>query len=91
MTTFTLPASTIGADDALNELGQLATATEWKRAAIVAALVLPHGKRKDVDGTSAIHRVTANQFSKRGIHGLTSHHTVAAYRDAWQAAVDAGG
>lgn len=34
------------------------------------------------------HREPAQQA--RGIHGLTSPHTVKAYRDAWQDAVDAG-
>ena len=88
--TFLLPFSPRAADEVLAELGVLATATGWKRAAIVHAMVLPHGQRKDLVCISAIQRVTANRFAKRRIHGLASPHTVQAHRDAWQAAVDAG-
>lgn len=90
MTAFVLPDSPDAADAALDGLGALATATEWRRSAIVHARVLPKGLRRDPDCNSAIRRVTANRFSKRGVHGLTSPHTVQAYRDAWQAAVDDG-
>ena len=84
VTTFTLPSTPEAADELLSGLGALATATEWKRAAIVHARTTPKGKH------STSGKLSAAKFAELGIVGLASPSTVIAYRDVWQSAVDAG-
>jgi hypothetical protein len=69
MTTITIPRSITAAQSRLTELGELATATEWHRAAIVATYV-PQLE-------------SARAFARRGIVGLTTHETVLIYARAW--------
>ena len=81
---FNIPRTIEAAEKKLNSLGELATATEWGRAAIVAAYVEPRaGQGRRTSGTSAGSLESPTEFAKRGIHGLTSHHTVKLYHDAW--------
>lgn len=70
--------------DQLGDLGELATATAWHRAAIVAALVGPptgQGSRSDLAKTSQV--TTPHELAARGVHGLRTHATVERYQRAW--------
>ena len=89
-TKFVLPKTTAQANRLASGLLNEATEKEFSLSALIFAQVLPHGKRKDPDITSDIQRVTCNQFSERGIRGLTHNATVQKYRDTWQTLVDAG-
>jgi hypothetical protein len=72
----------------LDRLGQLATAIEWERAAIVYAFTYEgekgglgaQGSRKN----EASLRHTINDFAELGIHGLRTATTVRKYRSAWK-------
>jgi hypothetical protein len=93
MTTFTIPVDPTKADDLATELGELATATEWKRAAIVYARVQvgQHGgdrtkTRTDLDSG----KLTTEQYALLGIHGLRSKTTIRAYWRAWDNAINEG-
>lgn len=90
--TFTVPADPAAADAMAGELGALATATEWKRAAIVYARVRvqdgqgrPPGAEKDKTDL-----LSPAEYALRGIHGLRSKTTVRAYWRAWDNAVAEG-
>lgn len=82
---FTLPADINAAAASLGRLGELATATEWKRAAIVATFVHMPGKRRGRSNESVESRSleTPKQFARRGIVGLASDQTVYTYARAW--------
>jgi hypothetical protein len=84
LTSVSIPRSIKGAETKLAELGEIATATEWHRAAIVAAFVQigrGHGGRKETPNSGSLESAVA--FSRRGIIGLTSDTTVAMYARAW--------
>jgi hypothetical protein len=84
MTAITIPRSITTAQARLTELGELATATEGHRAAIVAAYVNPRegqGRRTSADIREGLESATA--FARRGIVGLTNHETVLVYARAW--------
>lgn len=71
----------------LKGLGELITASEWKRAAIVWAFVK--------DGAKGRKRITSDTLSVRafadlGISGMSSTTTVMKYRKAWKLAIDHG-
>lgn len=93
--TIRIPKTPEEVKDTLEGLDALLTAKEWERAAIVFALTYEGNtregkarKRQAEDCSSAIFTVT--QFLDLKISGLISAHTVKIYRDAWQAAIDAG-
>lgn len=84
MSAFTLPTDIDAAAASLGRLGELATATEWKRAAIVATFVRTDskgGRPGNLPDPSGFE--TPNQFARRGIIGLSSHTTVTIYARAW--------
>jgi hypothetical protein len=79
-----MPRSIRAAENKLNELGEIATATEWHRAAIVATFVeigRGHGGRRETPNSGSLESAVA--FARRGIVGLTSDTTVAMYARAW--------
>jgi hypothetical protein len=90
-TAFSIPSDPDKADHLATELGELATATEWKRAALVYARVRvqdsagrPPGKKVTDDLLSPA------EYALRGIHGLRSKTTVRAYWRAWDNAITEG-
>ena len=90
---FTIPAKPAEADALAGELGELATATEWKRAAIVYARVKvgDHGgDRSKINNDLASGKITPNEYALRQIHGLRSATTIRAYWRAWDNAVTEG-
>jgi hypothetical protein len=90
-TVFTIPPNPDKADALLGELGEMATATDWKRAAIVYARTrqgMPGRPSQELADNS--HFLSFREFAKLGIHGLTHHSSVSLYRSIWQRAVDTG-
>jgi WhiB family transcriptional regulator, redox-sensing transcriptional regulator len=90
---FTIPADPTDADHLAGELGELATACEWKRAAIVYARVQVSehgGDRSKLKSDLANGKMTPAEYAVLGIHGLRSPQTVRRYWRAWQRAVDEG-
>lgn len=82
--TVRMPRTINAAGRQLNDLGNLATATEWHRAAIVATFVDPdigRGHRSDLAGIREVESATT--FAARGFVGLTHHETVLVYARAW--------
>jgi hypothetical protein len=75
----------------LGALGELATATEWARAAIVWAWVKP-GEQGDNRFTVEVNsdHYNARQFARLGFAGLSSHATVMRYHEAWEWAMSKG-
>ena len=93
MPKITIPRTIGAAERKLNSLGELATATEWERAAIVAAYVKPRagqGRRQPLSIPTEV-GVSAKAFADLGIHGLTSHGTVLLYVNAWLNILDEDG
>lgn len=90
MTSIRVPSTIAKGVAKLNDLGTLATATEWERAAIVAAFVRlapsPGGDQRPSNVSSD--NETPTEFAARGIHGLRSHNTVRLYVQRW---LDANG
>lgn len=89
--TFTIPADPGDADAMLRELGDLATATGWKLAAVVYALVRVQespGRPRAEKASSDL--LTAAQLAERGINGLRSKTTIRAYWRAWDKAITDG-
>lgn len=81
-----IPKTADAAIDLLTVEGAIITAKEWARAALVYALVGPErGRAKS--RTFPYNTVT---LAKVGIVGLTTHDTVARYRDAWTYAMEQG-
>lgn len=79
----TVPASLDEAKAELSGLGELLTATEWHRSAIVAGHVrldLGHGGRETADSGRF---VSARAFAALGLRGLRSKDTVAHYVQCW--------
>ena len=80
----TVPRSIAAAERKLNELAEIATATEWSRAAIVATYVNPGaGQGRRTSRSSAGGLESASAFARRGIVGLRSENTVLIYARAW--------
>jgi hypothetical protein len=89
--TFTLPSTATEADGLASDLGVLATATEWKRAAIIHARVTVRDRRGRPDGQKLTNDLlTPDDYAALGVHGLRSATTVRRYWRAWQRAVDDG-
>ena len=88
MSKINIPRTIGAAEKKLNSLGELATATEWERAAIVAAYVhISEGRGK----RNVSSDISPSDFAKLGIHGLTSHNSVRLYVRAWSDIVDEDG
>ncbi len=90
---FIIPAKPSDADGLANELGVIATATEWKRAALVYARVTvgEHGgDRSKVNGDLATSKLPTTGYALLGIHGLRSKTTIRAYWRAWDNAINEG-
>ena len=93
MTTFSIPSDPDQADDLASELGELASAAEWKRAALVYARVhvsTHGGDRSKVNSDLADDKISPKQYALRGIHGLRSQTTVRRYWQAWDNLVAEG-
>jgi uncharacterized ferredoxin-like protein len=75
-----IPATIRGATERLSAIGSLVQASEWERAAIVAAFVATTDGKGQRNATSSISPV---EFAKLGIVGLKSKDTVRRYHDAW--------
>lgn len=89
--TFTISADPVAADKAVGELGELATATEWKRAAIVYARVHVRDSQGRPPGEKVkTFLLTPAEYAQRGIHGLRSTTTVRAVWRAWDTAIAEG-
>jgi hypothetical protein len=89
--TFTIPSDAGEADALAGELGALATATEWKRAAIVSARVeVQEGPGRPTGENVRSDRLSCEKFALLGIHGLRSKTTVRAYWQAWDNAITEG-
>jgi hypothetical protein len=88
---FVIPAKAADADALAGELGGLATAVEWKRAAIVYARVLvrEHAGRPE-EMLKTAHYLSPRDYALLGIHGLRSANTVRAYWRAWDDAITEG-
>lgn len=87
MNTLDIPENIEDALLDLKGLGELITASEWKRAALVWAFTYEgtnqHGKK--FPG-----RLSISEFADMKISGLGSRPTVRAYRKAWKKAMDDG-
>ena len=73
----------------LKGLGELITATEWKRAAIVWAFTEDRQGQKDTSHRS-VQGLGLQEFADLKLEGLKSRNSVAKYRKAWQRAIDVG-
>jgi hypothetical protein len=92
-TSFVVPAKPGDADKLAGELGELATACEWKRAAIVYARVRvsEHGGHRSKTKTGLANgKIGPKEYALRGVHGLRSPTTIRRYWWAWQHAIDEG-
>jgi hypothetical protein len=79
-------------EDRLAGLDRLLTAKRWERAAIVWAFTTNDdvgGRPKTLSKKTGF-PVPMGTFAGMGFAGLTMHHTVARYRNAWQEAIDQG-
>jgi len=86
-----IPASLDEAKSALNGLGALLTAKQWERAAIVYAFTEPgNGQGRHEPLRKSEQRLSIAALAAERIVGLESRNTVAAYRNAWQSAIDDG-
>lgn len=89
MTTITIPTTIDKAADRLASIDGLVTATEWERAAIVAAFVRKGRPGIARNAKSSLH-LTVREFADRRISGLTSHAAIRRYLNAWAAAIADG-
>ena len=81
-----IPESMEACTSRLVDLGNLATAIDWERSALIAALVRPTrkgGSRGSELGNIAQLYASFREFAELGIVGLRSHHTVKWYYDCW--------
>jgi hypothetical protein len=91
MSKFIIPGDPDKADDLAGELGELVTACEWKRAAIVYARVqVQDGAGRPTENITSDNYLTPSEYAKRGIHGLRSQTTIRAYWRAWHDAIAEG-
>jgi hypothetical protein len=83
-----IPSSLEDAVLDLKGLGELVTASEWKRAAIVWAFTEAGKPGPGNRATSG--PISINDFCRHEISGLKSKETVRKYRKAWKLAIDKG-
>jgi len=86
MTTIHIPSTLNEAVENLGAIGQIVTAREWERAAILATYVQPgagQGARTSASSSGGL--VSATVFASHGIHGLRSKDTVLRYVENWLA------
>lgn len=83
METATMPASIEEAQVALTGLSELLTATEWEKAAIVAAFVEVSENQTNLSHASSS-MLSPVDFAALGIAGLRSKDTVRRYVKAWE-------
>lgn len=84
MKTIRIPASLEEARQQLIGLGELLTATEWERAAIVATFVrldVSNGGPRELSKSGQF--ISAREFAEFGIVGLRSASTISRYVNAW--------
>lgn len=72
----------------LKGLGELITASEWQRAALVWAFTTDQANGRGNCGTSTA--LSSRSFAALGIQGLKSDKTVRNYRRAWSQAIADG-
>lgn len=77
-----IPATIEDAKRELKGLGQLLTATEWSRAAVIRAFTEKGAGHGGKARGSA--RFSFRDFARLGIAGLKSENTVSRYYDAWE-------
>jgi hypothetical protein len=82
-----IPTDIDGAVLSLKGLGELITASEWERAAIVWAFTEDRNPGRN---SSTFGRMSAAEFASQSIAGLTSKQTVVKYRKAWKLAIEHG-
>ena len=87
---FTIPATASSADKLADELGGIATASEWGRSAIVYSRVRVQESQGRPSEKVKVDLLSPFEFARLGIHGLRSKTTVRRYWDAWNNAVGAG-
>jgi hypothetical protein len=91
MTTFKLPDTAREADSLADELGALATATEWQRAALIySRVIVQEGQARPTGKKVKRDLLTPAEYALRGIHGLRSKTTVRGYWRAWDNAITEG-
>ncbi|MGW0245081.1 hypothetical protein ACWDYH_00425 [Nocardia goodfellowii] len=74
----------------LKDLGELVTAAEWQRAALVFAFTYEGRPGGRSTGQECAVALTMDEFSKLGLVGLSSRTTVRRYRQAWKLAIQDG-
>jgi hypothetical protein len=86
-----IPRSIKGVTAALEGIGQLITAKDWERSALVYAVTEPGTAGRPTGNRSESNDyLSLREFADLGINGLRSAGTVSVYRQAWQTAVDEG-
>lgn len=88
MSKFKIPASIDRATASLTTLDGLVVASEWQRAAIVSAFTTTDANGRGNRTSSGALSIRA--FAELGVTGLRSQESIRRYRNAWQAAIDAG-
>lgn len=78
-----LPKSAADAVTKLGQIGSLAAAREWERAALVAAICKPARRGRPAKKTGPKDSYNIDELRKVGIYGLRSRHAVQAYLNAW--------
>lgn len=84
MAEFRIPDDIDNAIVAMTGAGQLLTAHEWERSAIVYAFTAPGGPRNTPHHHPEPPRVTLGTFARLGIKGLTTIKAVRRYRRIWE-------
>jgi hypothetical protein len=90
VTTINIPASIVDATTSLDGLARLLQAKQWERAAIVYAFTEPQQGKRSSDFAGNPAKLSQTDFAALGITGLKDRNQVAAYRKAWQEAIDLG-
>lgn len=76
---FTIPADPDQADALAGELRELATATEWRRAAIVYSRVhVRDSQGRPTEKVTSDHLMTPAEYAEKGVYGLRSRTTIRA-------------
>lgn len=91
MGTIKIPRTRGEVTEELGQIGELLTATEWRRAALLAAVVRMPGSgsnRGSRQVNADIGVYTPEQFAALGLNGLRSHSTVRLYVQRWLDAHD---
>lgn len=90
MRSFSIPSSIEDAVTELKGVGELLTAKEWQRAAIVFAFTRDGVRGPGATETLRTEGLSIPEFSALGISGLKSDQTVRKYRKAWATAIEDG-